>query len=50
LSGFAPGEVEIAWAARILADGEEAAAKVDGVTVDAPVRAKARRILTYKNR
>ncbi len=45
LRGFAPSEAEIAWAAKILAGGEDGAANVDGTMVDAPVRARARRIL-----
>lgn len=43
-SGFRPGDAEIAWAHRILASGEGAAA-VDGAMVDEPVRLRARAIL-----
>ena len=43
--GFAPSEAEIAWAARVLAAAEDGAAAVDGAMVDAPVRARARRIM-----
>lgn len=44
-TGFAPDEAEIAWAKRVLASGEGAAA-VDGAMVDEPVRIRARAILS----
>ncbi len=43
--GFAPSEAEIAWAARVLEAAGDGAAAVDGAMVDAPVRARARRII-----
>lgn len=43
-AGFAPSEAEIAWARRVLASGDGAAA-VDGAMVDEPVRIRARAIL-----
>ncbi|RVO73509.1 HpcH/HpaI aldolase/citrate lyase family protein [Sinorhizobium medicae] len=43
-AGFRPDPAEIAWAKRVLATGEGAAA-VDGAMVDEPVRARARKIL-----
>ncbi|QEL27324.1 CoA ester lyase (plasmid) [Bosea sp. F3-2] len=43
-SGFAPDEAEIAWARKVLASGDGAAA-VDGGMVDEPVRIRARAIL-----
>lgn len=46
--GFAPSDVECAWAQRVLAavEGGAAAVAVDGAMVDAPVIARARQILT----
>jgi len=45
-AAFAPGEAEIAWARRVVAaGGEGGAAGVGGSMVDAPVVARARRIL-----
>lgn len=43
-SGFRPDETEIAWARKVLASGEGAAA-VDGAMVDEPVRIRARAVL-----
>jgi citrate lyase subunit beta/citryl-CoA lyase len=43
--GFEPSAVEIAWAERVLAAADDGAAVVDGAMVDAPVRARARRIM-----
>jgi citrate lyase subunit beta/citryl-CoA lyase len=43
--GFAPSVEEIAWARRILAAEGDGAVSVDNMMVDAPVRARARRIL-----
>jgi citrate lyase subunit beta/citryl-CoA lyase len=43
-AGFSPNEAEIAWARRVLASGDGAAA-VDGAMVDEPVRIRARAIL-----
>ncbi|ASP23525.1 citrate lyase subunit beta-like protein (plasmid) [Antarctobacter heliothermus] len=43
-SAFAPSEVEIAWATRVLASGD-GAVSLDGEMIDAPVRARARSIL-----
>ncbi|TPP05007.1 HpcH/HpaI aldolase/citrate lyase family protein [Rhizobium glycinendophyticum] len=43
-AAFTPGEKEIAWANRVLA-ARDGAVAIDGEMVDAPVRAKARRIL-----
>ena len=48
-AGYAPDEAEIAWAERILASGEGAAA-VDGAMVDEPVRITARAILSKQMR
>ncbi len=48
LQGFAPSEEEIAWAERMLAVAEQGAGAVDGVMVDAPVRARARQILARR--
>jgi citrate lyase subunit beta/citryl-CoA lyase len=42
---FSPGAEEIGWAERVLAAGSEGAFVVDGRMVDAPVIARARRIL-----
>ena len=42
---FSPSAEEIAWAERVLAAGSEGAFVVDGRMVDAPVIARARRIL-----
>lgn len=42
--GFAPDEAEIAWARKVLASGDGAAA-VDGTMVDEPVRIRARALL-----
>lgn len=44
LNAFSPGEVEIAWARRVLAAGD-GAVQVDGAMVDEPVRVRARAIL-----
>lgn len=45
-AAFAPTEAEVAWARRVLAaSASGAAARVDGEMVDAPVVARARRIL-----
>ena len=44
LRAFAPSEVEIAWATRVLACGE-GAVRLDGEMVDQPVRQRARRII-----
>jgi citrate lyase beta subunit len=42
-----PGEAEIAWAQRVVAaEGSGGAANVDGTMIDAPVVARARRILS----
>jgi citrate lyase subunit beta/citryl-CoA lyase len=43
--GFAAGADEIAWAQRILAAPEGGAVAAGGMMIDAPVRARARRIL-----
>ncbi|MFG1204657.1 CoA ester lyase, partial [Xanthobacter aminoxidans] len=43
-TGFAPDEAEVAWARKVLASGDGAAA-VDGAMVDEPVRIRARAIL-----
>ena len=46
LEAFMPDEAEIAWAQRVLAaEGSGAAANLDGTMIDAPVVARARRIL-----
>ncbi len=45
MRGFRPSDAEIAWAERVLAQGGEGAEAVDGAMVDAPVRARARRIM-----
>ncbi|MEW6124336.1 MAG: CoA ester lyase [Pseudomonadota bacterium] len=45
--GFRPSEADIAWAERVLASGEGAAA-VDGAMVDEPVRIRARAILAAR--
>ena len=45
LAGFRPDAAEIAWARKILASGDGAAA-VDGSMVDEPVRLRARSILS----
>lgn len=42
--GFAPTAAEVAWAEKVLASGD-AAARVDGLMVDEPVRIRARAIL-----
>lgn len=42
--GFAPDDAEVAWAHKVLASGDGAAA-VDGAMVDEPVRIRARAIL-----
>lgn len=44
-AAFSPSAEEIAWAERVLAGGSEGAFVVDGKMVDAPVIARARRIL-----
>lgn len=49
-AGFLPPPADIAWAERIVAAGDEGAASVDGMMVDAPVRARARQILRRANR
>ena len=43
-AGFAPDDAEVAWARKVLASGDGAAA-VDGAMVDEPVRLRARAIL-----
>ena len=44
---FMPSEAEIAWARRVVAaEGSGGAANVDGTMIDAPVVARARRILS----
>jgi citrate lyase subunit beta/citryl-CoA lyase len=43
--GFAPSEGERDWARRILVAEEQGAVALDGALVDAPIRARARRIL-----
>ena len=43
--GFAPTAAELVWAQRVMAAGEQGAVAVDGMMVDAPVRARARQIL-----
>jgi len=43
--GFTPSAEETAWARRILAAGSDGAVSMDNRMVDAPVRARARRIL-----
>lgn len=45
LAAFRPSQAEIDWARRVLDSGDQAVA-VDGAMVDAPVRARARRILS----
>ena len=47
--GFQPSAEEVAWAERVLAAGDGAAA-VDGAMVDAPVRLRAERILQRADR
>lgn len=47
-TGFMPDEAEIAWAHKVLASGDGAAA-VDGAMVDEPVRIRARSILARAN-
>ena len=44
-AAFSPSAEEIAWAERVIAGGSEGAFAVDGKMVDAPVIARARRIL-----
>jgi citrate lyase subunit beta/citryl-CoA lyase len=44
-AAFSPSATEVAWAERVLAAGKEGAFVVDGRMVDAPVIARARRIL-----
>lgn len=44
-TAFAPTEAEVAWAERVLAAGGGGAAAVEGSMIDAPVLARARRIL-----
>jgi citrate lyase subunit beta/citryl-CoA lyase len=44
--GFAPAEADVAWAQRVLAAPEGGAVSVDGMMVDAPVRLRARNILS----
>lgn len=46
-AGFAPDAAEIAWAERVLASGDSAAA-VDGAMVDEPVRIRAKAILARR--
>lgn len=46
--GFEPSEAEMAWAERVLAAADAGAAAIDGAMVDAPVRARARRILARR--
>lgn len=45
LLGFRPSADDVAWAERVLSAGTENAASVDGIMVDAPVRARALQIL-----
>lgn len=45
LAGFRPSEDEIAWARRVVAAGGEGAIAIDGEMVDAPIRARAARLL-----
>lgn len=47
-AGFAPDAAEIAWARKVLASGDGAAA-VDGAMVDEPVRIRARAVLRKSN-
>jgi citrate lyase subunit beta/citryl-CoA lyase len=42
---MSPSADDVAWARRVLADAEDGVHVVDGVMVDAPVLARARRIL-----
>jgi citrate lyase subunit beta/citryl-CoA lyase len=44
-AGMSPSADDVAWARRVLADAEDGVHVVDGVMVDAPVLARARRIL-----
>jgi citrate lyase subunit beta/citryl-CoA lyase len=44
-AAFSPGAEEVAWAERVLAAGREGAFAIGGRMVDAPVMARARRIL-----
>ncbi len=48
--GFAPSTPELAWARRILAAEDEGAVSVDGELVDAPIRARARQLLSGAGR
>jgi citrate lyase subunit beta/citryl-CoA lyase len=48
-AGFRPEANEIAWARKVIASGDGAAA-VDGTMVDEPVRARARAILARSER
>jgi citrate lyase subunit beta/citryl-CoA lyase len=47
--GLAPSAAEMAWARRVLAAPESGAVSVDGMMVDAPVRLRARNILSRGN-
>ena len=49
LQGFAPTVAEIAWARRVMSEDKEGAFVVDGTMVDAPVKARARRVLRLSN-
>jgi citrate lyase subunit beta/citryl-CoA lyase len=48
--GLAPSETEIAWAEAVLAAGPEGATRLGALMVDAPVRARAERILAARDR
>ena len=48
--GFVPAADEIDWARRVLMTEGDGAARVDGMMVDAPVRARARRIVARADR
>jgi citrate lyase subunit beta/citryl-CoA lyase len=43
--GFKPDDAQISWAQRVIALEDTGATKLDGAMIDAPVRARARRIL-----
>jgi citrate lyase subunit beta/citryl-CoA lyase len=47
--GFAPSAAELAWAEKVIASGE-AAANVDGLMVDEPIRIRARAILARQTK
>lgn len=48
-AGFAPDDAEVAWARKVLAS-QDGAAAIDGAMVDAPVRIRARAILGWLRR